>query len=247
MVTDQGDALIAYAARLRTGGIVVSWASVLLSRRTEDQEGSSVRGVRTPSLLGDECRWQHCALDVSGCWVRASTPIAQVLMDGPTGRIVWSCHMPNAQAEVYYRGALVRGRGYVECLEMSAPAWTLPIQTLHWGRHLSNEHSLVWIAWDDDEAQQWYWLDGQRQPHARVIPTGIRDLSGERELRFGNSRDVRSRGVLSCLTATLPRLQAYLPGSLSTMHEHKQVSRSALWASGKPVDDGWALHEVVTW
>jgi hypothetical protein len=118
---------------------------------------------------------------------------------------------------------------------------------LRWGRHLSDRHALAWIEWDEGSTGRWAWLDGTEQPGARPVTTGIAGLTGDRELRLRDSRDVRNRGVLQGITRMLPALQGYAAGPLAGMREHKQLSRSALFAAGHAIDDGWALHEVVTW
>jgi hypothetical protein len=249
IVTEQGDALIAYAARVQIGGVPLSYASVLVSRAAAaaDHEDAGIRGVEGPSFAGDACAWQNEALGISGRWQRSSPSIERILVTGPEGSVAWTCHMPSARAEARYRDLALTGTGYVECLELSIPPWKLPFRTLRWGRHLSDQHSLVWIEWDDGRTGRWIWLDGHEQPDARLTATGIVGLAGNRELRLRESRDLRNRAVLSSLTRTIPALQRHLEGSLAGMHEHKQVSRSALVAAGHAIDDGWALHEVVTW
>jgi hypothetical protein len=45
-----------------------------------------------------------------------------------------------------------------------------------------------------------------------------------------------------------PVLAARVAGRLATMQEHNELSRSSLVdAGGRALDEGWAIHEVVTW
>jgi hypothetical protein len=107
------------------------------------------------------------------------------------------------------------GVGYAESLDLTVGPSRLPFHELRWGRHLSPEHAVVWIAWDHSADTRWAWVDGVAQ-----------GFSPARDLRLWDSRDVRDRHIFG-------------------LHEHKQVSRSAIVRDGVSLDSGWAIHEVV--
>jgi hypothetical protein len=248
IVTDEGDALIAYAARLNIEGLRVSYASTLFSRPAErDIEKATIRGVTCPVLNSGECAWQSRPLDVEGTWHRESPAIERTLIETPDGSIRWTCHMPRARATFRHRQRALHGRGYVECLTMTVAPWKLPFRTLRWGRHTSDQHSLVWIDWDRGDAGRWIWLDGVEQPGARLADTGVTGLSGGGELHLRDSRDVRDRRVLAGISGVIRALRPHATSPLAGMHEHKQLSSSAITGTGHAMDRGEALHEVVTW
>jgi hypothetical protein len=125
--------------------------------------------------------------------------------------------------------ARLEGLGYLERLRLTVRPWKLPFRTLHWGRHLSAEHSLVWIDWRGGEERCWVWLDGVEQAGAAVQDDGVTGLADGAELRWNGGRDLRDRRLLA------------------RWHEHKRLSPSAITMRGRPLDHGWTVHEVVTW
>ena len=121
------------------------------------------------------------------------------------------------------------GFGYAECLRVTVPPSRLPFHTLRWGRHLSEHHSLVWIAWTGDTPRTWVWLDGVAAPQAIVTDTGLVGLPHDASLVVRDSRTILDHRV-----------------PCTALREHKQLGRSALVTAGRPLDHGWTVHEVVT-
>ena len=217
LVTDHGAVLILYAARLRWAHVGLHYASVL---HIEDGavacDRTTFRRVDRPLLESDLLTWSCDRLGVEGEWRRDADPLDCTLADGPAGMIRWSCHMPRARAQVRIGQRELCGFGYAESLCVTIRPSRLPFHELRWGRHLSPEHAAVWIEWDEAPETHWAWIDGVRTP----------DFSRARDLRFTDSRNVRNRRIVG-------------------LHEHKQVSRSAIVRDGRPIDAGWAIHEVV--
>jgi hypothetical protein len=249
VVTNRGDVVILYAARLRWGAFRIGYASVL--EDTSDgghREAGTVGRLQVPRCRGDELTWQSDALDVEGRWQRESPPVRRrTLASTPNGMIRWACHMPRARATARVGRVTHEGRGYVESLSLTIPPWKLPFDELRWGRHTSDRHSLVWIDWRGSVARKWVWLDGEEQPEAVVTDTGISRLAGGAELHFRNGRDVVDRDVLASLTGVSPRLTRRVSGRLGTLHEHKRVDSSSIVCGGERQDGGWTVHEVVRW
>lgn len=164
------------------------------------------------------------------------------------GTIEWHCLIPRARATIVTPTARYDGLGYVEHLRLTLPPWAFPFHTLRWGRHLSERHGLVWIAWDGATPMRVAWLDGEVQPAAQVTATGVSDLSTGRALQWHDSRDLCHRQVGAAVSQVAPALGALVAGRLARMQEHKQLSASALVdAAGTALDAGWTIHEVVTW
>ncbi|HYR06446.1 MAG TPA: hypothetical protein VEQ60_01680, partial [Longimicrobium sp.] len=92
----------------------------------------------------------------------------------------------------------------------------------------------------------WIWMDGEEQPAAALVDAAPSRLNGGARLRLSSARDVRDRNVLESLTGLPAAMTRRIAGSLAGLHEHKQVSRSSLVIADHAIDQGWALHEVVT-
>ena len=228
VVTPDGDAVIAYAARLRWGALSLPWASAWRSRPGYPlEERTTTRGVQAPGGGPVRLGWRNATLDVAGEWRRLSPPppsppIRRTLHEDRHGTIRWSCRMPRARATFRWGAETLRGLGYAERLELTIPPWRLPFRSLRWGRYISRAHAAVWIAWDGApgpgtiQPRSWVWLDGAECPHARMDPTAVSDLGDGQSLRLLETRELRNRSVLSAVRA-IPGL-ARLSGRLGAMH-----------------------------
>lgn len=248
VVTDVGDVAILYAARLRWGAFRASYASAMaIERDGAHREARTVRGVVPPRHDARELTWQNKALDVDGRWRLGARPIRRTLASTADGEIRWSCRVPRGYASVRIGACAYEGIGYAERLRLTIPPWKLPFDTLRWGRHASDGHAVVWIAWRGADRQSWVWADGREQPNAVVTDAGVSGLTDGLELCIGSGRDVVDRRVLAAFADLLPGIAHLVAGPLADMHERKRVERSALVRAGQPVDHGWTLREVVTW
>lgn len=247
-ITDEGTAVVVYVARLDWGRMRVRYGSVLQSSPSAPPtEAATIRRVERPRLAGGTLTWENAALDVRGRWTTDEPPIRRTLVRGTSGALQWMCHMPRARAVVHCGGVAFAGHGYVESLRLTIPPSKLTSRTLRWGHHTSDRHSVVWIDWVGQDERRWVWLDGREQPGTTLTDAGLSGLAGGDALRLSDSRDVLDRRALASVSGVLPVLGRRLVGPLADMHEHKLLSRSAIVRAGQPVDDGWSLHEVVTW
>lgn len=248
LVTPGGTALIVYAASLRWGALQVNYASTLLARPDEAAlEETAWSGVRLPRSADDGVTLRHDGLGLEGRWLATAPPVAATLLDDDAGRLRWDCFVPSAEARVRLGDEVLEGRGYVECLAMTRPPWSLPLRTLRWGRFATVSHALVWIAWDDGAAYRWVWLDGVRQPSPRVGAGGVSGLTGGRELLLTPGRELCDRRALQVLSRRMPALDALLVGPIKELREAKRLDRGTLMRGDVVEDEGWAIHEVVTW
>jgi hypothetical protein len=248
LVTPDGIAVICYAVRLRWGPARLRYAAILVdSPGAKPEEAFTLHRVERPAIDAGILRWRCDALDVHGEWRRRQPAIRETLLRSRAGAIRWSCRMPLATAEVQWADRRFAGLGYVETLGMTVAPTRLPFRTLRWGRHLSAEHSLVWIDWTGEVSGQWIWLDGVRQPGATFTDDGMIQVSGGRRLHFRDSRDLRNRLVLPSVGAALSAIASRWAGSLATLREHKMVARSALCDDHVRFDEGWTVYETVEW
>lgn len=127
---------------------------------------------------------------------------------------------------------------------MTLAPWRLPIDTLRWGRFLSDERSVVWIDWERETGTKtWIFVDGNEARGARVSEEEISFEGGRLRLPAASRLLIRE-GRVSHLLRNLP-----LPRALSSpalpIHETKWRTRGMLESPGAPPTEGWAIHEIV--
>jgi len=246
LVADDGSAAIGYSARLRWGAIRLGYGSVFLSHpgRAPDEIGT-IRGGRAPWLSGETLKWSHRSLAVVGEWTPVASGFEATLLRTEVGRIHWHCLIPRGRATLTWRDRTVSGWGYAERLELTIPPHRLPFRSLRWGRHLSPNHAAVWIVLDGDCPSSHIWMDGDERPDARLTERGA-SLGRGLALELGETRSLRDRFVGRWLAKALPALRQRL-GPLAGMREVKELSRSSIVQAGAALDQGWTIHERVTW
>lgn len=248
LVTDDGTAVIGYAARIRSGPLSAAYASCLVSPPDRaPTDAAAIRGVQLPALDGHTLRWDCPGLALAGEWSGESPPIVRTLLDTGAGSLTWECLLPRARARLSLASRELAGHGYAERLRLTMSPGELPFDTLRWGRHVSDRHSVVWIEWEGATGFRGIWLDGEEQPEARLTPTGVTGLEHGRSLRFEGSRTLRDRPVLGAVGAALPEFARRLAGPLGAMRERKLLDRSSVMAGQEPLDRGWSIHEEVRW
>lgn len=248
LVTDQGTALIAYAASLEWAGFSLQFASTLLARPGATPiEATAWSHVVLPEATDDAIRFRHERLRLAGEWRRVAAPIDATLLDDDAGRLHWACLMPSARATVTLDGETLEGRGYAECLTMTRLPWTLPFDRLRWGRCTTPAHALVWIGWSGATSRQWVWLDGVAEAGARLDDEGVHGLSRGRELYFQPGRELCDRRALQVISRHLPAVDTLLTGPIRDLRETKRLDRGVLTSEDGSAEDGWAIHEVVAW
>lgn len=248
VVTDEGVAVIGYLLDVRWLGLDLRIASRLVARPGEPPDEKTTLGRSAVSHAGEVLTWTSEPLGVRATWRALEAPVSSTLLASPTGRIEWSCTHPRADATVVTTAATYEGLGYAEHVRLTVPPWALPFQTLRWGRHVSDGHSLVWIEWDGERTMRSAWLDGVTQPSARVVDGGVHGLESQQTLHWHEGRDLVRRSVGRAIGEVAPALSAHIAGRLAGLLEHKQLSRSSLIdAAGRALDHGWTIHEVVTW
>ena len=248
LVDDDGVAVIGYAARLHTGPLATRYASILHSPSAgAPTERTALRRIRPPEFHRGTLSWACVPLGLEGEWVAEAAPISRALFATEAGSIEWECLLPRARARIRLGGNAIAGYGYAERLRLTLPPGQLPFHRLRWGRHVSDRHSVVWIAWDGATTRHSVWLDGVEEPGARLTSSGVEGLPQGQSLRLSGSRTLRDRPVLGAVGEALPEFARHLAGPLGTMREHKRLDRSSLMAGGLTLDAGWCIPEEVMW
>lgn len=249
LVTRDGTAVVAYVVDLRWLGLAMRLASrLIVDAEGRRDERSTRHETAWPALADGHLTWTSETLGLKGAWRALDGPLARTLVSSPAGVIDWTCHMPRATATATADAASYDGLGYAEHLHLTLPPWSLPFSTLRWGRQVSDRHAVVWIERDGVDHRRDIWLDGQPAPEAHVVADGVADLPGGRAVHWQTGRDLVRRSVGEAVSRVAPTLGQALGGRLATMREHKRISPSSLVdAEGRVLDDGWAIHEEVTW
>lgn len=249
LVTDDGTAIVAWAARLRWGALRLRYGSLLVAEPGRPPvEATTLHGVTDPTLTPERVEWRCAPLDLEGRWLPESPPLTAELLAGPQGAIRWRCHAPNALGALRIGARRFSGRGYVESLDVTCTPMQLPFRTLRWGRHLSAAHAVVWIDWQGGTAShRWVWLDGTPDSSADLTPGGLTGLAPGLQLHLDPARTLRDRRLLDDLAGPMPALARRVIGPAAGMREHKQLARSALLQDGVAIDAGWAVFEEVAW
>lgn len=248
LATDQGTAVIIYAAFLRWGRLRVHYASTLMVAPFGPlDERVAWTGVAPPREHEGALRISHAGLRLVGEWRAEAAPIEATLLDNASGQLRWTCVQPSATATLELAGQAFTGRGYAECLRMTCLPWALPFRTLRWGRFNSPGHSVVWIGWSGGEVRQWIWVDGQNEPLATLSADEIGNLNDGQRLSLVPERELCDRHALRVISRRLPALDPLLIGPIRNLRETKRLARGILYRSSEPVSQGWVIHEVVTW
>ena len=246
LVTDEGTTLVCYAASVGWRDFHLELASVMLSRADAPAEEQRVwSDVRMPCLEQGAVRFADERLRLTGEWRNGAAPLEATLLDDAAGSLHWHCVLPNAFAAVEACGEALVGRGYVECLTMTRLPRLLPLRRLAWGRYTSRAHSAVWIGWSGEAPRQWVWLDGLQQPGVVLHDDGS-STAAHWAIRAIPERTLCDRQALRIIA---PSLGPVLPlfGRLGELREVKRVDRGLLSCNDVQVDEGWLVHEVVTW
>jgi hypothetical protein len=242
LVTGEGEVLIAYSGRLRRGRLAVRYESLLSA-------GSAAHSLRRSriSCSEDLVEWRAPGLKLCAQWRRCLGEIRETVFQSAEGLVEWHCVMPKAVARAERPGHdPIEGLGYLEHLRITIPPWRLPIRRLRWGRYLSANHAVVWIDWEGDARTRLAFRNGLPAAAAAIENQVVAFTDGARlELDGGL---VLRRGTLgSTVLHAIPGLERLAPSRIFLVDECKWRSRGRLVCAGKEIDQGWCIHEEVTW
>ncbi len=248
-VSDAGEVFIGYRATVRWGRLGFPYASTLAAGAGEARTRATVKSEEEPILREGVLAWASSPLGVKGRWhALAAAKVARTLYESPEGSVSWRCVLPAARCELVRGGQSFSGLGYVEHLSSTLPPWKLPIDTLRWGRFLTEAHSVVWIDWrketEGGPPRSWIFFDG-REVRGEVSEESV-FFEGGRVSLPASGRLVLRSGRLSYLLRNLPiSLRTSPLARALAMHETKWRTRGCIELPGKPRAAGWAIHEIV--
>jgi hypothetical protein len=244
-VAENGAAFIGYAAVLQWKALSLHYASILLHDPvTGAHTRTSLHANTLPEQRRDSIHWAPPSLEMDGRWTPLIQPIERHLYADETGDVVWRCVQPKSSVHIDLgTGREITGVGYVEQLSLSILPWRLPIQELRWGRYTGTGESLVWIDWRGKMPQSLLFHNGGLLPGAHIADDEI--AADNYRLALAPFRTLREGSLLSTTLDAIPGISLLVPDALLQTYECKWLSRGTFSLDNKPIDSGWAIHEVV--
>jgi hypothetical protein len=237
-VTGEGVAFVGYWAELRWRELRIRYGSCL----DNGEWRTTIRSGREPISKGGGYEWREPAINIDARWDSTVSEFTATIFAGESGRIEWECVAPAARARAQGR----EGWGYLERIEMTVAPWALPIDELFWGRYLADGESLVWMDWRGPYSKRLALRNGEPVDAVEIGREGLLLASGER-LQFESRSTLRAGEIGSTVLSKLEALKSLVPVRLLRVGEQKWLSRGRLLLGEKVLNEGWAIHEVVTW
>jgi hypothetical protein len=245
-VAENGDAVVVYVADLRWNNLSIHYASLLTVVEGRVRCVSSLRKGRFPQLARDTITLALPHLGIAGTWHALRTPVQRAVFEGKEGCIHWHCHQPMAQVDLLLpSNTPITGLGYAECITLSVVPWKLPLEELHWGRFLSEQHALVWIDWRGPQPWRTLIHNGDEREIQSFTESEILFAPVSR-LEVDRGLVLRSGQLGHTVFAGISRLAKLLPRNMLAVEECKWRSRGVLQAACGNAS-GWAVHEIVKW
>lgn len=250
IVTEEGEAMVFYAAKLKWHGIEVPYTSWL---HNDPVKGVSIRSrfrkVQMPEKSGSWITWKDPHYEVEGEWMALAAPLHARTYESEEGHLDWNCFQPRSEVKLKIQGKEVKGLGYAEQLVLTAEPWKIPINDLRWGRYGSKEDYMVWIEMRGEEQQQWLWYNGEKIENTQIedahiaIPEKGIVLDLDQSVVLESEKKVLQ--VVKDLIKFLPGINKSMPMQFLMAEEHKWLSRGVLKKGGQPASTGCAIHEWV--
>jgi len=247
LVTAERQYFIGYSAFLHWGAIKINYNaslhhSSLLGLRAHPSLSSSNRPVVDNSVL----TWHSPKLGFDGQWQQLASSERQVLHQTDEGVVEWNCLQPSSRVQLTTAaGTTHHGLGYVECLNMTIPPWRLGLQTLRWGRFVSENHSVVWIEWRGKYNLILLICDGRRALNPKISDRMI--WCDDFDLSLEHCETIREDSIGETLVSKIPSILRVAPIDFLRGKERKYVSRGRLAFPGGSDHTGWVIHERVSW
>ncbi|HUF49287.1 MAG TPA: hypothetical protein VMN60_00550 [Longimicrobiales bacterium] len=247
LVTDEGAAFVGYYARLTWRGLRVRYAAALWAApEAPTQARWSLRHGQPAQVHGNTVAWRGPARGEHGTWEILEPGYQQRLYESDHGCVDWTCITPRARVTLHTAHGCERGTGYVECLRLSILPWTLPLDTLHWGRFHAPGHTITWIEWVGPSPVRLAWHNGVLDTGATMHERTLLLPASRARLELARGRIIRDASVLSTVLEAMPMLQPLLPATLTDREQKFVGTGELLRDDGAAPIAGVALHERVT-
>ncbi len=251
LITEEGEAMIFYVAKLKWHGFeshYTSWLNFDSVKGTSNN--SRLTQVKFPVLKDNSLTWTDTRFGISGQWESLASPIRSRLFESDEGYLDWNCHQPASRVHLKIGERNIHANGYAEQLILTIPPWKLNLEKLQWGRYGLPGQNLVWIQWKADETNKWIWQNGAQINECEIADEAIGLPQTGEKLFLDRCVVLESEKKVMSLVA---RLISHFPGIDKSMtfkflmaNETKWLSRTKLEKDGEIINLGWAIHELVT-
>lgn len=246
-VTACGSCFIGYHADLRFKGLSIGGAATLATPELTGLDRGPRFGKGPAPVHGaGRLAWRQPSLGFDGVWHARARPLRIELLRNGAGVVDWHCLQP--AANVWLRtssGLELALLGYAEVLTLTLPPWSLGLAELIWGRFVSASQSLVWIEWKGANALRLAYWNGVATTPLEI--SGRRLRSAEFELAIEPVRTLRERSLGDTVLSRLPLAGRLAPLGFFSVKETKWLARGVLQTSDGRRNEGWIIHETVTW
>jgi hypothetical protein len=247
MVTTDGKYFIGYSAFLIWGAVKINYNATLHHPSLSGvRAGPSLSSHNSPVADNSALTWHSPKLGFDGQWQQLASSERRVLHQTEEGVVEWNCLQPSSRVQLTTAaGTTHHGLGYVECLNLNIPPWRLGLQTLRWGRFVSENHSVVWIEWQGKYNLIVLICDGQKAMNPQISDYMVR--CDEFELSLEHAETIREDSIGGTLASKIPSILKVAPIEFLGGKEQKYVSRGRLAFLGGSDHTGWVIHERVSW
>lgn len=168
-ISEDGEVMIFYAAKLRWKGIEIPYTSML---NYSDKEGVSFRSrmtkVKMPEKHNSVISWDDPKSGINGIWTGLCPQLKARLFDSDEGFLDWNCYQPMSSVKLKIKDRVLQGTGYAEQIIMTVDPWKIPMHELRWGRFGTKSNIIVWIEVRHDTNKQWIWMNGEKIHQAYI-------------------------------------------------------------------------------
>jgi hypothetical protein len=247
MVTAEGQYFIGYSARLNWGAIKINYRAALHHPSLLGINSGPSLSSRDSPIEGDSIfTWRSPKLGFDGRWRRLASAERQILLQNDEGVVDWRCIQPSARVQLTTAsGAVFRGLGYVEFINLTIPPWHLGLRILFWGRFVSEDHTVVWIEWRGKRDLILLICNGQRATNPQITDNFVR--CEEFELSLQRAEIIREDSIGETLTSRISSILKAAPIQFLGGKEQKYVSLGRLAFIDGSNHTGWVIHERVSW
>lgn len=247
LVTAEGQYFIGYSARLSWGAIKIRYRAALHHPSLSGIDSGPSLSSRDNPVEGDSIfTWRNPKLGIDGQWRRLASAERLILLRKGEGVVDWRCIQPSAQVQLTTAsGEVFRGLGYVEFLNLTIPPWHLGLRMLIWGRFVSEDHAIVWIAWRGEHDLTLLMCDGRRATNPKISDNKI-SCEGF-DLSLEHAETIRENSIGETLVSKVPSILKAAPIEFLGGKEKKYVSLGKLVFADGSNHAGWVIHERVSW
>lgn len=248
-VDNNGNTFIAYSLQLNWKTIYLNFNDILINRHNENSfEKGVLSKLKSPSFKKNNLLWEPDELIDQAEWVKLDKSFGDILLSNKRGFINWSCAIPRAMTTVQVSPTVkFKGLGHAQFIEMNIHPWSLPYDTMRWGRFVSKTDSLVWIQWRGEQNVDHFYLNEILMEDSHFYNDEIRLDHGKHVLTILESVVLRSGRLNKTVLAKHPIFKNILPERVMYAKETMWKGKAILKKEDGTTVAGWVIHDFVQW